>query len=626
MVNFVSGGNITNQSFFATARYAGQIIRLNGVDTVAPFDGAPVRVQGTGTVYLGEGWWDNCFRGPIDYTGKWFYGDSPDTETERYSWAATPNASSSIMETRYITNVPYDPIWNVGEYSVVEDATPLDPSDASGGFGQINLTIPEGAETRGLMGQPLVLTDGALGETTGTIRNIGGDGHSARIVANSRLANLAVERTIQPFVGTLTDCLEYHLSLCGITTGIVIDPAFDAITVQVPGGRENVHDRIRTMGSAYGFEVSLVSNNVVVRQVRQRTAINYRNASVAWEMSQDHFAQTVSGYYYNTYSGDHIAYPLHGDETEAANLDVFQVDADEEKIYEIQLDASLSSFEQPVASTGQDYLSDTLSRYAISTMEGDTILPYTWQKYGGLLEVTLSEDTRSLSVRVRGARIPSLAPFRIAYRDSTGAFRSAIRIRGTGVFWIKEKLTLTIHDDPDLAPDEVGADVDVQFMETKDQLYHRLLYTAQRYGTDLQTISVTTGGINRLGESGSARYATIGDVAAAYPGAATIADLHAVLGPTIGDWNETMLALVSQDFTNQAFGNVAGARVRHGHSYYRIKSATITANRITYSAERDNTIGDVYHYGETIAQWNARWAGKTIRDVNIAPLIEEDAL
>lgn len=626
MVNFVSGGNITNQSFFATARYAGQIIRLNGVDTVAPFDGAPVRVQGTGTVYLGEGWWDNCFRGPIDYTGNWFYGDSPDTETERYSWSAIPNASSSIMETRYITNVPYDPIWNVGEYSVVEDATPLDPSDASGGFGQINLTIPEGAETRGLMGQPLVLTDGALGETTGTIRNIGGDGHSARIVANSRLANLAVERTIQPFVGTLTGCLEYHLSLCGITTGIVIDPAFDAITVQVPGGRENVHDRIRTMGSAYGFEVSLVSNNVVVRQVRQRTAINYRNASVAWEMSQDHFAQTVSGYYYNTYSGDHIAYPLHGDETEAANLDVFQVDADEEKIYEIQLDASLSSFEQPVASTGQDYLSDTLSRYAISTMEGDTILPYTWQKYGGLLEVTLSEDTRSLSVRVRGARIPSLAPFRIAYRDSTGAFRSAIRIRGTGVFWIKEKLTLTIHDDPDLAPDEVGADVDVQFMETKDQLYHRLLYTAQRYGTDLQTISVTTGGINRLGESGSARYATIGDVAAAYPGAATIADLHAVLGPTIGDWNETMLALVSQDFTNQAFGNVAGARVRHGHSYYRIKSATITANKITYSAERDNTIGDVYHYGETIAQWNARWAGKTIRDVNIAPLIEEDAL
>lgn len=626
MVNFVNGGNITNQSFFATARYAGQIIRLNGVDTVAPFDGAPVRVQGTGTVYLGEGWWDNCFRGPIDYTGNWFYGDSPDTDTERYSWTATPHASGSIMETRYITNVPYDPIWNVGEYSVVEDATPLDPSDASGGFGQINLTIPEGAETRGLMGQPLVLTDGALGETTGTIRNIGGDGHSARIVANSRLANLAVERTIQPFVGTLTDCLEYHLSLCGITTGIVIDPAFDAITVQVPGGRENVHDRIRTMGSAYGFEVSLVSNNVVVRQVRQRTAINYRNASVAWEMSQDHFAQTVSGYYYNTYSGDHIAYPLHGDETEAANLDVFQVDADEEKIYEIQLDASLSSFEQPVASTGQDYLSDTLSRYAISTMEGDTILPYTWQKYGGLLEVTLSEDTRSLSVRVRGARIPSLAPFRIAYRDSTGAFRSAIRIRGTGVFWIKEKLTLTIHDDPDLAPDEVGADVDVQFMETKDQLYHRLLYTAQRYGTDLQTISVTTGGINRLGESGSARYATIGDVAAAYPGAATIADLHAVLGPTIGDWNETMLALVSQDFTNQAFGNVAGARVRHGHSYYRIKSATITANKITYSAERDNTIGDVYHYGETIAQWNARWAGKTIRDVNIAPLIEEDAL
>jgi hypothetical protein len=55
MVNFVSAGNITNQSFFATPRYAGQIVRLNGVDTVATADEVPVRVQGTGTVYVSEG-------------------------------------------------------------------------------------------------------------------------------------------------------------------------------------------------------------------------------------------------------------------------------------------------------------------------------------------------------------------------------------------------------------------------------------------------------------------------------------------------------------------------------------------------------------------------------------------
>lgn len=626
MVNFVSGGNITNQSFFATARYAGQIIRLNGVDTVAPFDGAPVRVQGTGTVYLGEGWWDNCFRGPIDYTGNWFYGDSPDTETERYSWSATPHASSSIMETRYITNVPYDPIWNVAEYSVVEDATPLDPSDASGGFGQINLTIPEDAKTRHLLNQPLVLTDGALGETTGIVRNVGGDGHSARVVANSRLANLAVERTIQPFIGTLTDCLEYHLGLCGITTGIVIDPAFDAVNVQVPGGRENVHDRIRQMGTAYGFEMSLVSNNVVIRQNREREAINYRNAEVSWEMSQSQFARTVSGWYYNTYSGTHIAWPLNGDESDIADVDVFQVDANEVKVYEVELNASLSSVEQPQASSGTSYFADTLSRYTISSMDGDTVNPSAWESSGGYLKVELLENTKVLRITIRGANLGDLSPFRIAVRSADGAFRSGLRIRGTGVFWKREQLVLTIHDDQDLAPDEVGADVDVPFMETKDQLYHRLLYTAQRFGTDLQTIQVRTGGINRLGESGSARYATIGDVAAAYPGATTISALNAELGPTIADWNAEVLALVSQDFSNQAFGNVNGARVRVGHSYYRIKSATIRAHDVSYSAERDNTIGDVYHYGETIANWNARWAGKTIRDVNIAPLIEEDAL
>ena len=183
----------------------------------------------------------------------------------------------------------------------------------------------------------------------------------------------------------------------------------------------------------------------------------------------------------------------------------------------------------------------------------------------------------------------------------------------------EETMTLPACLDPDLAPDEVGTTVENEFFQTKEQLYHALLWSAARFTSARQTINVTTKGVNRRGDSGSAVYPTIGDVDAMYPGA-TIDSIYQELGPTIADWNETLFATVRDDFENQAFGNVAGARVIEGDSWYRIRSATINAGSVQYTAEQDNTIEDVYYTGETIGEWNNRWAGKTIEDVNIAPL------
>lgn len=505
---------------------------------------------------------------------------------------------------------------DVSEYSVVEDSTPLDPADNTGGFGQINVTVNSNVEGIRRMGDPLTLTDGSLGETTGTIRAVGDDAVAIQFTANSRLANLAVERTIQPFVGNLADGIEYHLGLCGITSGIVIDSSFSAVNVKIPGGRENVYDRMKRMAAAYNFELSLVSNNVVVRPPRQRIAVNYRDADGKRTWDQSNFAQSVQGYYYNSYSGTNIAYPLHGITDDAQ---VYQVDANETLVYDIPLDASLGSVVQPtcVATVSRNDMS--ASQYSVVGSDGLAVPVDTWLKAGGLVSVAIGEDTQSLIVKITGANIPSLSPFRIAVQEDENEYYSSLRVRGDGVFWDKKLFTLYMNDDQDVAPDEVGTVVDNPFMETFDQLYHRLLRTAAHYGTDTQHYSVTSGGINRLGESGSAAYPTIADVDAMFPGA-TIDSLAASLGPTIADWNAALFAEVSSDFTNQAFGNVSGARVLHKGSYYRIRTATIRPLGLDYTAERDNIIEDVYRTGETIAQWNARWSGKIIRDVNIAPI------
>lgn len=508
--------------------------------------------------------------------------------------------------------------FNVSEYSVVEDSTPLDPSDLTGGFGQITIGVREAPIVKRLMNLPLVLNDGSMGEVSGTVRAIEGNGLGARLRADSRLGQLAVIRTIPPMATNLDSALRSLLAICGITTGIDIADEFALIQIKAPGARENVYDRIKRMCAAYNFEVSLVSRNVVVRRPRGRTAINYRDSSIDWTLDQSNLAQAVSGWYYNTTSGTGLAYPIQGD---VDNTQVYQVDAGETQVFEIPMDASLNTVQQPIAVDDVAKFDFSQSVYVVTTSEDSVLNPSEWVRSGGSITAEIMEDTRTLKLTMRGADIPELAPFRIAVPIGENKYYSSLRVRGNGVFWKRELMTLRMREDVDLAPDEMGAQVENEFMETRDQLYHRLLNTAARYAVDTQTLRVTSGGINRVGESGSARYPTIGDLKTEYPGA-TIGSLKTQLGPKIADWNAKLFALVSDDFDNQAFGNIAGARVLYDGSYYRIRSATPTPRSITYAAERDNTIGDVYRTGETIAQWNARWAGRTVRDVDIAPLQE----
>ena len=506
---------------------------------------------------------------------------------------------------------------NITEYTVVEDSTPLDPSDMTGGFGQITIGARADAQTNRTMNKTLSLTDGSLGVVNGTVRAITNENSfRASIQANSRTAQLAVERTIPPFIGTLGAALVSYLALCGITTNYVVDSALNSINVKLVGGRENVFDRIKKMTSAYGFEMSQVSGNIVFRLPRQRIAINYRNSSVTVNYDMSQLARNISAYNYNMRSGTDIVYPIQGSMNE---VDIWQVNANETKVYTIQMDASLSAVDQPTITNNVGYSDMSLSRYTVSAADESILDPLVWARMGGLLSVKLLEDTTTLEVTIKGPDIADLSPFRIAMPLGNNDYYSSLRIRGTGVFWLREKIDWEIGENQDLAPDEVGAVVDSPFMETLDQTRTRMLLTAERYGTDRQTITVSTRGINRLGETGSAVYPTIGDLNALYPGA-TIAARTAALGPTIGDWNSKLFATVQTSFTNQAFGNVAGARVLYDNSWYRVRSATLRANGMDYTAERNNTIGDVYRTGETIGQWNTRWTGYQIRDVDIAPM------
>ncbi|MDL5351105.1 hypothetical protein [Microbacterium sp. zg-YB36] len=513
------------------------------------------------------------------------------------------------------------PFWSTGAYSIVEDSTPVDPSDMTGGTGQISFTVRDKPGIKLLGGKALEFTDGAQGKTSGIVRGLNGTGLAATITADSRLALTAVTRKAAPFVGTLGGALRYYLGLCGITSGIVIDETLENVPVKLPGWDAVVYDKLKQLGPARGFEFTLASSNIVFRPFRGRIAENYRDAGVTWTLDESNLAQRVEGYVYNTTSGTKLAYPPGGWTPDVQNADGVTVDAGATVVLDLDLDASLSSVEQPVCVEFVDRTHEATSVYSVSGNDGIAIPPAQWAAGGGSVTVAIGEDTRSLKVTIKASTETEYAPYRIAVSAGTSDYYSSLRIRGTGVFYRRELHTLVACTDTDRAPQEVGVTIDNEAFETWDQLYHALLWASTRFGTPRQTITVRSKGINRRGDTGSYVYPTIGDLKAMYPGA-TIGSLKATPGfdGTIGEWNATLFASVANDFENQAFGNVGGARVRYEDSWYRIRTATLTQGSINYTAERDNTVADVYRTGETIGQWKARWAGKTIKDVNIAPL------
>lgn len=515
------------------------------------------------------------------------------------------------------------PLWNNSGYSVIEDSTPVDPSDSSGGFGQISFDTDEMADARSLRGKVVDLEDGSQGTTAGIVRGLSATNGELSVTADSRLSMLSAERTAQPFSGTLNNAFIYYLGLFGIVDRLVVEDSLESIPVVFQGWRGNGWDKMKELCAALQIEVALVSDNVVLRPLRGRLAENQQDASAGWAIDESQLARTVEVYYYqNEYAVDRIAYPDGGWNDE---VPVLTVEAGVIETITIPITASLKSIQQPVCVSSVDrFYTDTSVYSVVGAGEGSSlpITPAQWAAGGGSLTVQISEDTLSLEITLIGSSDTRYAPYSIAMTAGPSDTYSSLRIIGEGVFSRKEMITLATSVDHNKVSVEVGATVDSPFISSIDQAYQVGLWTLKRWGSPRHTISVTSTGINRLGDSGSYRYATIAEFNAENAGR-TIAQFNAIwAGKTVAEFNAYWDAKVLGDYDNQAFGNVAGSRIRVGDAMFRIRTATLTESSIVYTAEEDTTIADfnAVWEGADIAAFNAQWAGKTFRDFVIAPL------
>lgn len=600
----------------------------------------PITVRGTGNMVVPS-------TASLEYSGPYFDGDTPDVpDVAVYEWQGPPNASPSMLTITVpdpappVVQVPAEGVpvpspatsrefktLQLVDFRVEENATPLTPSDTLGGAGTMTLQSDENDQTPYLQNVAIDLVDPAQGTTRGTIRGVSADNGHSTLVADSRLTLLVVKRTAEPFIGTLHDALLYYFGLCGITDGIVIDDTLGAIEGNFPGFSGMVWDQLKKLLTIYEAEISLVSNNVVVRPVRGFVSENYRDSSRSWAYDVSQQARSVEIYRYDTrevVSG--LLYPQGGWNSD---VEVLSVAAGETLVRTIPLEGSASAVEQP---TYLETIPPEYSSTSVYNVSGNDNLPIEeaqWFAMGGSLKVEIGEDTRSLIVTIIAPREERFSPYRIGMPDGE-SFYSTLRIVGDGIVWNKELHTFYTAVDPDLVSQEVGATVDVEYIQTWEQLTAAALTELKFWGGTRRTVNVSTRGINRLGDTGSYAYATLEDFDAWWdddtPGA-TLEDFDtaadALYGETLGDFDVWWIEYVQDDFANQAFGNIAGARVRDDHRFNRIRTATITPAGISYTAWEDSVLGDfdeVWGEDVTLADFDVEWADETLGDFDATPL------
>lgn len=510
---------------------------------------------------------------------------------------------------------------NQTSFTVSESSTPIDITDTSGGVGQVSFGTIARPGWRSLRKKLLSLVDPSQGKIQGIVSGLENADGALTITADARTIQMTARRQAQPFVGTLGNAIRYYLSLVGITSAMVIDDTLENVPVTIAGFEDEIYLFIaKKLCPAMKMEMSLVSNNIVFRPYRGRTAVNYRNASVTESISEGDVAQAIEiTQYASTVRNNALVYPVGGWNED---VEIFQVDAGATVVYEdVPVSASLTSVQQPVPVLRVDRYFNSSSVYAVAGNDGLPITPEQWTAQGGSLKVEINEDTRSLKITIKGASLEQYAPYQIAMSSGSSNNYSSLRLVGSGIFLEETVVSLPTGLTEDEAPTEVGAQVYNEAIQTLEQLFDLGIWSMARWKGPRKALSVNTSGINRIGETGSYQYPLVSEFNQANAGK-TIAQFNQEwAGKSIADFNAYWASTVADTFANQAFGNVAGARVVHEDEIYRIRSASIGAN-VSYSADPDTTVGDfdIAWTGYSIEEFNAFWDGLTIADFNVRPL------
>lgn len=521
--------------------------------------------------------------------------------------------------------------YHVEVYSVSEEATPLDVGDSMGSVGEFGFELPfpdrdlypshplnlYGAEW--LIGQDVeLLSDSNYGFTLGSVTSVSPSPGGISVSCISELGELNVYNIqAQPFIGTLGQAFEYYLSLVSITTNFAVDDTIASRNVVLPGFSGELWYHLKQLAAAQDCDISLVSGVILLRPVRVRVAQRGRTLQQNGNTGGGPLARAVEVYWYDSRAiTDELVYPVGGWEPDT---EVLNVNAGETAEYTLELSASLSSIQTPVMQTFVASEYDSSSVYTVVADDGFPVPVDQWALAGGSVEVTLNPGTSSLTVKLTGGEgIPVVTggfskTFSLALAsDVSGSRYSTLRIVGTGVAYSKDKKRVRTGVSESATATDVGVTIDNPFITDLDSLYRAGTRAAKAYCGINPSFSATVSTVTPRGDTGEPEVLSYGAVED---------NLESELGPgfsysdtqtwygtlpagTYLEVNSYWMSQTSDNFTNQTFGNVQGARIWDPlrKRWFRVRSATTSPESISVGvADDDLTHGDVYDYFTSLA-------------------------
>lgn len=513
-------------------------------------------------------------------------------------------------------------------YTITEDSTPLDPADSSGSTGSISFGVSEDKNANGtiaLLGATLNLSDSDNGQISGLVRTLNTINGETTVQLESSLSLLNADRLVNGYSGTLRGAFTYYFSLVGIgTPGFTVADDIALRTVAFQGWTGKIWDGLKEICAAQGIEISYVSNKIVVRSPRGREAVHYRDSSVEFSISNnEETALAIEIYaYHNEYKSFAVVYPpVRG---EASPI---SVDAGEIKVITAEINASIIALVQPEALATINPMYSQVSGYVVVDKDGKTVAPGIWAGAGGKVRVGMGESPDEIMITVTGASLAN-GPFQLGIKQDDDTI-STLLVGGEAIISNPEKLTIATGADPAIVTQKVGITVDNPQISTLAEAYAAGLRAASAYGGVSRALKISTARINRVGESGSASFYTFDEFAAEY-NPTTFTQWEASVqwnGKTFANFEEFYAAVHANDFSNQAFGNVGGARVRYRDAWYRIRTSQINPLGLQYTAEPDTLVADfeINFAGEdgsgmTFVEYETMMAGKTFDDQAASPL------
>lgn len=360
---------------------------------------------------------------------------------------------------------------NVTGYSISTEISTQNPADYAGGAPRASVNVNRAADVFLALDEEVVVQDDVW-RLTGDITAVSESNFLGEsLTIDSRIARLNRDGSVPPQRGvTLLAAVQAFFSAGRVSLTVVGGPAG---TVNVPGHKGNLLDGLKQMLSAYGcyLEENVSTGVLTLREFNVATVVALPSnvVSVSRSVSNQSPVERVEVEYSQwtpVVSAQVYPYSLE-------NPMVITVAGEEVVRFEFQLNASLSSVNQPTAvDTINLSTIETVGQYAVVSSAGVPVPASQWRGQGGSLEVRLlRHDT--IEVTVRGMKDPGgetmSGPYRIAEYDR-GDY-PALYITGTGVR--SEKDTLVLRTGSTKAPEDSAQTVSNPFLSTLTQAFDR---------------------------------------------------------------------------------------------------------------------------------------------------------